>query len=324
MYAANDIITKFAASCCDRACVKNLEPNVETLDRQLRYFICIADSGTLSKAADVMDQTQSSLSKQLGMLEASIGQPLFVRTGRGVDLTEAGKLLYAATQPAYRDIDVAIQNVRQQGVTHGTVRVATVHTLSHYFTSDLVARFVSAHPHVNLSIMGRSSPEVVTLVESGKADVGLVYDSAVDSAKVASCPLFDDSMALVVRLDSPLSGPQDLTCAPLRLVGFPAHYALRRMLQSAGLQPEFAAEAETIDTMLRLVSSGIGACILPSRIPDKFLANFALHKLPISRPLLKRRVVALTQAGRHPAPLLEEFIQCTITLASELRDPPTE
>jgi len=297
---------------------------METLDRQLRYFICIADCGALSKAADVLDQTQSGLSKQLAMLETTIGQSLFVRTGRGVALTEAGKLLYASVQPAYRGIDFAIDSIRQQGVTQGTVRVAAVHTLSHYFTSDLVARFVSARPNANLSIMGRSSPEVVALVESGKADIGLVYDSAVDTASVVSQPLFDDNMALIVRLDSPLSGPQDLTRTPLRLVGFPCHYALRRMLQSAGLQTEFSAEAETIDTMLSLVSSGMGACILPSRIPDKFLANFELHKLPISHPLLKRRVVILTQAGRLPPPLLKEFIQCATTLADELREYPAE
>lgn len=297
---------------------------METFDRQLRYFVCIADSGTLSKAADALDQTQSGLSKQLTMLESAIGQPLFVRTGRGVELTEAGKALYAAVQPAYRGIDVAVESMRQQGVTHGTVRVAAVHTISHYFTSDLVARFVSARAHVNVSIMGRSSPEVVALVESGKADIGLVYDTAVDSGSVVSCPLFDDHMALVVRLDSTLSGPQDLTRAPLRLVGFPSHYALRRMLQTAGLQAEFAAEAETIDTMLKLVSSGLGACILPSRIPEKFLANFGLHKLPISHPLLKRRVVALTQAGRPQSPLMREFMQCATTLANELRVQPQE
>ncbi|WP_341644194.1 LysR family transcriptional regulator [Thauera sp. SDU_THAU2] len=297
---------------------------MESLDRQLRYFICIANSGTLSRAADVLEHTQSGLSKQLAMLEASIGQSLFVRTGRGMELTEAGSLLYTAVQPAYQAIDFAIESIRQQGVTQGTVRVAAVHTLSHYFISDLVARFVSARPNANLSIMGRSSPEVVALVESGKADIGLVYDSAVDSELVVSCPLFDDHMALVVPLDNPLSGPQDLSRTPLRLIGFPPHYALRRMLQSAGVHAEFVAEAETIDMMLRLVSSGMGACILPSRIPDRFLATFGLHKLPISQPLLKRRVVVLTQAGRLQPPLMKEFVQCAATLADELRSRPLE
>ena len=292
---------------------------METMDRQLRYFICIAELGSLSRAADALDQTQSGLSRQLATLEARIGQPLFLRTGRGVELTEAGKLLYDATQPAYRGIDLAVERMRHQGVTQGTLRLAAVHTLSYYYTADLVAGFVSAHPSVNLSIMGRSSPEVVALVESGKADLGLVYDSAVDSGTLESCPLFDDDMALIVRHDSALSGPQDLAALSLRLVGFPPHYALRRMIQSAGLQPDFAAEAETIDAMLRLVSSGVGDCILPARIPDKLLDDYGLRKLPVTRPLLRRRVVAVTQAGKPRTPLLKGFLSRVDQLAGELR-----
>ena len=292
---------------------------METMDRQLRYFICIAELGSLSRAADALDQTQSGLSRQLATLEARIGQPLFLRTGRGVELTEAGKLLYDATQPAYRGIDLAVERMRHQGVTQGTLRLAAVHTLSYYYTADLVAGFVSAHPSVNLSIMGRSSPEVVALVESGKADLGLVYDSAVDSGTLESCPLFDDDMALIVRHDSALSGLQDLAALSLRLVGFPPHYALRRMIQSAGLQPDFAAEAETIDAMLRLVSSGVGDCILPARIPDKLLDDYGLRKLPVTRPLLRRRVVAVTQAGKPRTPLLKEFLSRVEQLAGELR-----
>ncbi|MCH3847007.1 LysR family transcriptional regulator substrate-binding protein, partial [Campylobacter jejuni] len=74
--------------------------------------------------------------------------------------------------------DQALEAVRQrEGVTQGSVRLATVHTLSYYFMADVVAQFVSSREHVNLSVMGRSSPEVVTLVESGKADIGFVYDA---------------------------------------------------------------------------------------------------------------------------------------------------
>ena len=177
---------------------------IETLDRPLRYFLCIAELGSLSKAADKLDQTQSGLSKQLGTLESNLGQPLFVRTGRGVELTEGGTKLYDALAPAFREIDRAVDSVRRQGVTHGTVRLATVHTPSYYFVAEVFSLFVSTHPDVNLSLLSRSSPEVVALVENGKADLGFVYDSAVDCGFLASKPLFEDEMALVVLDSSPL------------------------------------------------------------------------------------------------------------------------
>jgi len=292
---------------------------IETLDRPLRYFLCIAELGSLSKAADKLDQTQSGLSKQLGTLESNLGQPLFVRTGRGVELTEGGTKLYDALAPAFREIDRAVDSVRRQGVTHGTVRLATVHTLSYYFVAEVFSLFVSTHPDVNLSLLSRSSPEVVALVENGKADLGFVYDSAVDCGSLASKPLFEDEMALVVLDSSPLESPQDLSTLGLRLVGFPAHYALRRMIHSAGLQATYVAEAETIDAMLKLVSAGVGHCILPSRIPDRLLADYGLRKVSIDRPALRRRVVAISHTGKAMAPLTSDLLACVLQVAEQLQ-----
>ncbi len=291
---------------------------MDTMDRQLRYFLCIAECGSLSRAAEVLDQTQSGLSKQLAMLESNIGQSLFMRTGRGLSLTAAGASLYETTCPAYRDIDRAVDHIRQQGVTHGTVRLATVHTLSYYFMADVVARFVSTHPEVNLSLLGRSSPDVVALVERGKADMGLVYDSAVDSGALTSIPLFDDDMALIVPMNHQWDGAQDLTSMPLRLVGFPPEYALRRMLHSARLEIEVVTEVETIDAMLKLVSAGVGYCILPSRIPEKLLADYRLRKLPIARPLLRRKVVLVMRAEKPVGRLVAQLQQCAAEVARGL------
>lgn len=289
---------------------------MDTPDRQLRYFVRIAELKSLSRAAEDLDQTQSGLSRQLAALEAHVGKPLFVRTGRGVELTEAGARLLQGIQPAYRAIDQALEAVRQrEGVTQGSVRLATVHTLSYYFMAEVVAQFVSSREHVNLSVMGRSSPEVVTLVESGKADIGFVYDAAVASDALASTPLFDDDMCLIVRDGVAAEDGVDLGAMALRLVGFPSHYALRKMIHSAGLQPEFVAEAETIDAMLKLVSSGVGACILPSRIPQKLLTDYGLRQVAIGSPVLRRRVVAITQAQRQPLPLVRELLDCARRIA---------
>jgi len=290
---------------------------MDTPDRQLRYFVRIAELKSLSRAAEDLDQTQSGLSRQLAALEAHVGKPLFVRTGRGVELTEAGTRLLDGILPAYRSIDQTLEAVRQrEGVTQGSVRLATVHTLSYYFMAEVVAQFVSSREHVNLSVMGRSSPEVVALVESGKADIGFVYDAAVASDALASSPLFDDDMCLIVRRGVDVADGVDLGAMALRLVGFPPHYALRKMIHSAGLQPEFVAEAETIDAMLKLVSSGVGACILPSRIPEKLLTDYGLRKVGIRSPVLRRRVVAITPGQRQPLPLVAELLACAHRIAA--------
>ncbi len=297
---------------------------MESLDRALRIFLLIAQLESLSRAADELGQNQSSLSKQLGTLEQTLGKPLFVRTGRGVRLTDAGQLLRDAIEPAYRRIDLAVDTVRQRhGINQGTVRLATVHTLSYYFLSDVAATFMSTHPSVNLSLLGRSSPEVVSLVESGKADIGFVYDVAVDCGELVSHALFDDDMCLISARPEALPHGE-LSKKPLRLVGFPDHYALRRMVHSSGLEPDVVAEVETIDAMLRLVSSGIGDCILPARIPDRMLAEYELHKFTIQSPILQRRVVAILRADRQPQPLTMELLSCAMRAAETLYESTVE
>lgn len=291
---------------------------LETLDRPLRYFIYIAEFGSLSKAADELDQTQSGLSKQLAALESKLGMPLFTRTGRGLELTEAGEQLYSSLSPAFQEIDRTVERVRRQGVTHGTVRLATVHTLSYYFTTDVVARFVSTRPHVNLSLMGRSSPEVVELVDKGKADLGFVYDVAVDVGSLISKPLFVDDMSLIVRLESLADSAEQFSAADLRLVAFPPHYALRRMLHTAGVQATYVAEAETVDAMLQLVASGVGNCILPSRIPDKLLADYGLRKCPMDNLALSRSVVAITRSDKPPSFLTMSLFECAVQIAKRI------
>ena len=287
---------------------------METLDRQLRHFVKIAELKSLSRAADVLDLTQSGLSRQLASLEAYVGKPLFSRTGRGVELTRAGERLFEVAKGAYAGIDETLESIREkEGVTQGHVRIAVIHTLSYYFLSDVVAEFMVQREGVNLSLISRSSPEVVALVESGKADIGFVYDSAVDSAEFQATPLFEDEMCVIARGDSAVPDDIDLTVSRHKLVGFPSHYALRKMLHNSGLALEFAAEAETIDAMLKLVSSGVGACVLPTRIPDKLLVDYGLKKLRIVRPRMRRRVVAIVRDNRRCAPLVQELVRIALT-----------
>ncbi len=284
---------------------------MDPLDRQLRYFLKIAELSSLSKAAEELDVSQSGLSRQLATIEAFLGQSLFVRTGRGVSLTEAGKKLQEGTEQHYAQIDAALEAAKiKEGALEGSLRVATIHTLSHYFTSNLLTKFISQHRRVNLSVMARSSPDVVELVEKGKADIGFVYDSAVASEALTSVTLFDDEMCLVVQKGRyPVDAAINLRDAGLTLVAFPEDFALRRMLKSADLDALVVAEANTIDAMLQLVSLGIGGCILPEHTPARLLDDHGLAKLPLAAPVLQRRVVAIVRSSGTVPLLAQQLLE---------------
>jgi LysR family cyn operon transcriptional activator len=271
------------------------------VDHQLRLFVEIANYKSLSGAADALSLTQSGLSRQLASLESFIGQPLFVRHGRGVEPTEAGQKLLEASRSAYQLIDNTMVQLRDQhGVTAGSLNVATIHTLSYYFMAEVVARFMAQRPHANVSLLGRSSPGVVELVEAGRAEIGFVYDSAVASDELEITPLFEEEMCFVVHESSRFAtlGAIALSEETPPLVVFPAGYALRRMLHTRAFDAAIAAEVETVDAMLKLVSLTNGQCILPSLIPKKLLREYQLVGVPIEKPLMRRRIVAITRRGR--------------------------
>jgi DNA-binding transcriptional LysR family regulator len=272
------------------------------VDHQLRLFMEIASYKSLSAAAEALSLTQSGLSRQLASLEEYIGQPLFVRHGRGVELTEAGQKLREAADSAYQLIDDALVELRNRhGVTDGTVHVATIHTLTHYFMAEVVAKFMAQRPSASVALLGRSSPGVVELVEGGKAEIGFVYDSAVASDQLEITPLFEENMCFVVHQKSHFASLPgvDLREGAPPLVVFPPSYALRRMLHTKEFDATVAAEVETVDAMLKLVSLTNGHCILPSLIPAKVLQEYQLVGIRIERPLMRRRIVAVTRRGRQ-------------------------
>ncbi|KUE85023.1 LysR family transcriptional regulator [Cupriavidus necator] len=290
---------------------------MKALDAQIRLFLAIAQARSISGAAMTLGLTQSGLSRQLAHLEAAVGQKLCERHGRGVALTDAGHKLQAAAQTAYDVIDNTIlQLCEEQGVSQGNLRVAVIHTLSYYFMPDVVSRFMSQRPNANVSLMGRSSPEVVELVETGKADIGFVYDVAVASDAVEIVPLFDDVMTLIVSQNSPLAALEgvDLEAQRVPLVAFPEHYALRRMLHRKRLDTNVVAEVDTVDAMLRLVASTGGQCVLPDRVPTQLLENYGLSRVRIINPRLSRRVVAITKRERAQTALIKHMLKIAQTV----------
>jgi DNA-binding transcriptional LysR family regulator len=271
------------------------------VDYQARLFIEIAAHKSLSAAAEALSLTQSGLSRHLASLEEFIGQPLFIRHGRGVELTEAGRKLLEVVSAAYQLVDNTILQLRNQhGVTDGSIHIATIHTLSYYFMAEVAAKFMAQRPSASLALLGRSSPGVVELVESGRAEIGFAYDSAVASDQLEITPLFEDTMCLVVHESSRFAGQAsvDLRAESIPLVAFPVGYALRKMLHTKEFDATVAAEVETVDAMLKLVSMTNGQCILPVLIPEKLLQEYQLVRVTIEQPLMRRWIVAVTRRGR--------------------------
>lgn len=290
------------------------------IDRKIRYFLAIAGTRSLSEAAENLGISQSGLSRQLKQLEDYFGRPLFVRTGRGVVLNDTGSRLESAVRPSYEAIDQTIDILRAElGTLQGSVRIAMVHTLSYYFLPPLLAQFHDTFPDVNTYLLGRGSPDVVKLVETGRADLGFVYDVAVVAEELAVERLFEERMCLLHHRDWPVPVPtEDGQSWELPLITFPKYYALRRMLHRAKLDKNVVAEVDTVDVMLHLVSRKLGVCILPSLIPDWQFDDLRLTRRPITLPALRRWVVCITRTRSTPSPVCLTLIELAKSHASQI------
>lgn len=138
------------------------------------------------------------------------------------------------------------------------------------------------------------------MVEGGGAEIGFVYDAAVASDLLEITPLFDEEMGFVVHQSSRFASLAAVTLDAHTppLIVFPPSYALRRMLHGRAFDAKVAAEVDSMDAMLKLVSLTNGQCILPMRIPSRLLGEYGLTRIPIAAPVMRRRIVAVTRRER--------------------------
>jgi DNA-binding transcriptional LysR family regulator len=142
---------------------------------QLRYFLAACRFGTFTSAADHLGISQPSLSQQVILLERGLGVSLFVRAGRQLVLTDAGKALLEHASRIVADVDMAATAVGAvRGMEDGTASLGTFGVAYFYFVREVIAEFAARHPGVRMRVVGQNTVEVVELVKSGELEAGLI------------------------------------------------------------------------------------------------------------------------------------------------------
>lgn len=171
----------------------------------LRYFIAIARAGHMTRAARALGVSQPALSAMLRKLETEAGAALLDRTGRGVELTDAGRVFLRHAEESVARADAGVRAVRELvGLQAGSLRVGGGATATTYLLPPVVGRMRRAHPGVRFYIREAGSSAVAAAVSSGELDLGIVTlpikgPASEDLVKV---PLVTDELRLIVPSDS--------------------------------------------------------------------------------------------------------------------------
>ncbi len=291
-------------------------------DRLLRTFLAVARAGSLRAASASLGITQAAVSKQVAALESFLGAPLFDRHGRGMRPTPLGERLVGEIDQGFGMVDSALDIARQTSAGgYGRVTIATVNTLAAYLVPQVVASLRASHPRITLGVFNASSPDVVERVERGHADIGLVYDLAVDTDTVALRRLCIEQIAAYSR-EPGAPDPATLSVSALAqrpLIVPPRPYALRRVIERELPGPlSIAVESNSVSVSLDLAMQGVGTTILPRDLPDIAIKARGLHRLAIEDANLHRHVVLIHRSGATPTQAVSRAIRAIESAAARI------
>jgi DNA-binding transcriptional LysR family regulator len=286
------------------------------LDTGLRYFLAVAQAGSIAEASAELHVAASAISRQIARLEHQIGVPLFDRKPRGMVLSDAGVRLAAFVRRNVADAEQVIGEIRRSGGAHRSrIRVASAEGFAWDLLPEAIASFHRKHPDVGFSLHVTTSAAATEAVRDAAADLAVTFSLApVKDVRVEYSQR--EYVHAVVNATHPVAGRPAVSLAELR------PYALAIVDDSTTVRQLFdiccSAEGLTFDPVLETDYSGAlytfaklaDAVTLTGRLPARRrLAADGLVAVPVTDRGMHRRYMQIqSTAGRELPPIVQEFV----------------
>jgi LysR family nitrogen assimilation transcriptional regulator len=268
--------------------------------RQLEYFLAISETGAFSRAAMRLAIGQPVLSRQMKALEVELGTELYHRTGRGVVLTEAGKLLEEHARAVIERTTRARCELRALGeAPTGRVVIGMPPSVGAVLTAPLVRQFRGDYPQVSLGVMEGFSAHVLEWLTDARIDVAVLYNAPSVSVLAAEALLTDELFLLGPRDDPGQAGDGSVPASafaqlPLILPSRP--HGLRLLvddyLGKARVKPNLQLEIDAMPSTLNLVEAGMGYTVLSYSCVHHLIEAGRIRHWHIADPMTRTLVLA--------------------------------
>ncbi len=243
--------------------------------KQLEYFVRVAELGSFSKAALILNIAQPALSRQVRLLETDLHATLLQRTGRGVVLTEAGKRLFDHSIGILQLVSRVREDIESsRGEPAGRIVVGLPPSMGRLLTLPLVEEFRRVLPRARLAIVEGLSTHLAEWISTGRVDLGLLHNPE-SQAALEITPVLDEPLGLVSPARSAAGRKvsrggtaklSELTRLPLILPE--RSHALRKLVETqaalAGHKLHVDLEISSVQSILDLVRAGHGHAVLTS------------------------------------------------------------
>ncbi len=284
--------------------------------RHLRYFIAVAEHGSIRLAAEHIHVTQPAISRQIHDLESEIGFALFERTSRGLNLTPAGRSYLRDAREVLTLLDNAARAGRQIAAgLQGRLRLGYVENAGwDGFVPTVFQHFQRAVPLVRLELVPLNSPEQIEKILGGTLEGGFIYQYEPVANQLTTITVVEHGVVLAVpeSWGLPDEGPVSIrSMADRPFILFPrsvysAYYdRLIAACRQCGVSLNVIQEQATETAILSLVCSGLGAAIVNSANrgrPPALVRFLDLSDLSIPMPL------TFAYRTENPNPILTRFL----------------
>lgn len=287
--------------------------------RHLRMVAEVFRSESVTRAADRLHVTQSAVSHQLRELEDKLGTPIFVRSGRRMLLTPAGRLLVDAARPVLDAIDQAEARVSQLARNiEGELRIAAQCHTGYHWLPPLVHDLRVRYPAFEIRIAPEHTLNPIGALLEARLDVAIMNDDS-DDRRVRYHELFDDEQVAVVAPSHdwaarPFVTPDQLVTEQLYLYSrsIEDSFTVKKVLRPAGISLRRVTYLQLTEGILEMVKAGMGVSVLPRWSIANAVAAGDVAAVRITGAGVFRKWYAATLSGIPVTPFLQDFIRLLI------------
>jgi DNA-binding transcriptional LysR family regulator len=285
--------------------------------QHLITFTKVVEEGSFTRAAQVLNMTQPSVTKQIGALEDRLQMPLFTRQGKQVHLTPAGDLVYGYARQIHHlvgKVESAVHELRSPGGGH--ITIGCVHTIGMFTLPDLLAVYAREHPRVKINVKTGNNVEAVTMLLHGEVDIGLTTTPQVHE-RLESRTLFEDPLMVVASPEYARSLPAQLSLGDLARQPMVAYVRGARfrmttdlMLEQVGISPNVVMEFDNHEAIKTMVRLGFGVALEPASAVAADLAAGDLVALKVAAlPEGSRTTSLILRRDELRPPAVDAFIR---------------
>ena len=262
--------------------------------RQLRFFVAVAETGNISRAAKKIFLTQPALSRQIKALETELGQCLLERQAHSIRLTPAGELLLHDARELLIHADQVVERVRRAGAAT-RLRIGYAPSLASGLLSMAAGNFSQAHPGARLELADLSTAEMLAGLRDETLDVIVTAGSEDVAEEVKWTPLVRAPWRLAVGRQHALArrgtvSPAEVARHPLLMLDrrdYPEYWErISVWLGEHRQRLKIAGEYDGAESLMAAVEAGLGVALVPTRTAHLFRGRALLKNLSDGPPPL--------------------------------------